>query len=73
MHQQSARPAPSAATYLRSAEAAAIVQVSPKTISRWAQQGLLLHQRTLGGGHRRYPEPAIRELVASLTQEVGAA
>jgi DNA-binding transcriptional MerR regulator len=71
MHQQSARPAPSAATYLRSAEVAAIVQVSPTTISRWAQQGLLLHQRTLGG-HRRYPEPAIRELVASLTQEVGA-
>jgi DNA-binding transcriptional MerR regulator len=71
MHQQSARRAPSVATNLRSAEAGAIVQVSPKTISRWAQQGLLLHQRTLGG-HRRYPEPVIRELVASLTQEVRA-
>jgi excisionase family DNA binding protein len=71
MHQQSARPAPSAATFLRSAEVAAILQVSPKTISRWARQGLLPCQRTLGG-HRRYPEPAIRELLASLTQEVGA-
>jgi len=71
MHQQSARRAPSAATFLQPAEVAAILQLSPKTISRWAQQGLLPYQRTLGG-HRRYPEPAIRELLASLTQEVRA-
>jgi len=49
---------------------AAILQVSPKTVARWAQQGLLPYQHTLGG-HRRYPEPAIRELAASLTEEVG--
>jgi excisionase family DNA binding protein len=72
MHQQSARPAPSTATFLHPAEVAAILQVSPKTISRWAQQGLLPHQRTLGG-HRRYPEPVIRELAASLVQEARAA
>jgi excisionase family DNA binding protein len=72
MHSQSARPAPSTATFLRSAQVAAILQVSPKTISGWAQQGLLPHERTLGG-HRRYPEPAIRELAASLHQEVRAA
>jgi excisionase family DNA binding protein len=71
MHQQSARPAPSAATFLRSAEVAALLQVSPKTIARWSQQGRLPFQRTLGG-HRRYPEPAIRQLLASLTQEVRA-
>jgi excisionase family DNA binding protein len=71
MHSQSARRAPSTATFLRSAEVAAILQVSPKTVSRWAQQGLLPHQRTLGG-HRRYPESAIRELAASLVQEVRA-
>ena len=71
MHQQSARPAPSAATFLQPAEVAAILQVSPKTISRLAQQGLLPYQRTLGG-QRRYPEPAIRELAASLVQEVRA-
>jgi DNA-binding transcriptional MerR regulator len=47
------------------------LQVSPKTIARWAHQGLLPCQRTLGG-HRRYPEPAIRELAASLTEEVRA-
>jgi excisionase family DNA binding protein len=69
MQHQSPRPAPSTASFLRSAEVAAILQVSPKTVARWAQQGLLPNQRTLGG-HRRYPEPAIRELAASLVQEV---
>ena len=69
MRNQSPRPAPSGATFLRSAQVATILQVSPKTIARWAQQGLLPCQRTLGG-HRRYPEPAIRELAASLHQEV---
>ena len=69
MQHQSPRPAPRVATFLRSAEVAAILQVSPKTVARWAQQGLLPCQRTLGG-HRRYPEPAIRELAASLVQEV---
>ena len=69
MHHQSPRPTPSTASFLRSAEVAAILQVSPKTVSRWAQQGLLPYQRTLGG-HRRYPEPVIRELAASLVQEV---
>ena len=71
MHSQSPRPAPSVASFLRSAQVAAILQVSPKTIARWAQLGLLPCQRTLGG-HRRYPEPAIRELAASLTEEVRA-
>jgi excisionase family DNA binding protein len=69
MHTQSARRAPRVATFLRSAEVAAILQVSPKTIARWARQGLLPYQRTLGG-HRRFPEPAIRELAASLVGEV---
>ena len=69
MHQQSPWHAPMVATFLRSAEVAAILQVSPKTVARWAQQGRLPYQRTLGG-HRRYPEPVIRELAASLVQEV---
>jgi excisionase family DNA binding protein len=71
MHSQSPRHAPSTASFLRSAEVAAILLVSPKTVARWAKQGLLPYQRTLGG-HRRYPEPAIRELAASLHQEVRA-
>jgi excisionase family DNA binding protein len=65
MHSQSARPAPSVASFLRSAEVAAILQVSPKTVCRWAMDGKLPFQRTLGG-HRRYPEETIRELAASL-------
>ena len=69
MHNQSPRHVPSTASFLRSAEVAAILQVSPKTVARWARQGLLPCQRTLGG-HRRYPELAIRELAASLHQEV---
>ena len=72
MHQQSARHAPSAATFLRAARVAAILQVSPKTISRWAKQGRLPYQRTLGG-HRRYPAAAIHQLAASLVQEVRSA
>ena len=69
MQSQSPRHAPSVASFLRSAEVAAILQVSPKTIARWAQQGRLPYQRTLGD-HRRYPESAIRELAAYLHQEV---
>jgi DNA-binding transcriptional MerR regulator len=69
MQHQSPRPAPSTASFLRSAGVAAILQVSPKTVARWAQLGLLPCQRTLGG-HRRYPELAIHELAASLVQEV---
>ena len=65
MHSQSARPAPRVASFLRSAEVAAILQVSPKTVCRWAMDGKLPFQCTLGG-HRRYPEEAIRELAASL-------
>jgi excisionase family DNA binding protein len=71
MRHQSARHTPSTANHLQPAEVAAILQVSPKTITRWAKQGLLPFQRTLGG-HRRYPQAAIRELAASLTQEVRA-
>jgi DNA-binding transcriptional MerR regulator len=72
MHQQSARPAPSPATYLQPAQVAAIVQVSPKTISRWAQQGLLPYQHPLSG-HRRYPAATVEQLAAALVQEVRAA
>ena len=71
MHQQSPRRVPRVASFLRSAQVAAILQVSPKTVARWAQQGRLPYQRTLGG-HRRYPESAIRELAASLVQEASA-
>jgi excisionase family DNA binding protein len=51
--------------YLRVGEAAEILKVCPKTACRWAMDGKLPFQLTLGG-HRRYPERAIRELAASL-------
>jgi excisionase family DNA binding protein len=54
--------------YLRTAEVAALLQVSPKTVSRWAKDGKLPFLRTLGG-HRRYPEDKVRELVGQLTVE----
>ena len=57
-----------ASSYLRAAEVADILHVSPKTVSRWAKEGKLPFMKTLGG-HRRYPEAEIRELVNQLRQE----
>jgi excisionase family DNA binding protein len=69
MHPKGARRLPSLQAHLRAAEVADLLHVSPKTVSRWAKLGLLPHLRTLGG-HRRFPEAAIRELAASLHQGV---
>ena len=57
-----------ASSYLRSAEVADLLSVSPKTVSRWAKEGKLPFMKTLGG-HRRYPAAAIRELVDILRRE----
>lgn len=51
--------------YIRTAEAAQILRVSPKTVSRWAKEGKIPHVMTLGG-HRRFPEAAILELARRL-------
>jgi len=71
MHHQRTRPTPDAEPFLYTSQVADLLHVSPKTIARWAKDGRLPSQRTLGG-HRRYPEPAIRELAASLAREVSA-
>jgi excisionase family DNA binding protein len=55
-------------SYLRTAEVADILHVSPKTVSRWAKEGKLPFLKTLGG-HRRYPEAKIRELANDLREE----
>jgi excisionase family DNA binding protein len=55
--------------YLRGAEVAELLQVSAKTVARWAKDGKLPYARTLGG-HRRYPEASIRALVDQLTMSV---
>ena len=39
--------------YLKASEAAILLHVSPKTVSRWAREGKLGHVVTLGG-HRRF-------------------
>jgi excisionase family DNA binding protein len=71
LHQRT-RPSPDAESFLHTSQAVDLLYVSPKTIARWAKDGRLPHQRTLGG-HRRYPEQAtIRRLAASLAQGVQA-
>jgi excisionase family DNA binding protein len=57
-----------APSYLRTAEVADLLHVSPKTVSRWAKEGKLPFMKTLGG-HRRYPEAQIRKLVNELAEE----
>jgi excisionase family DNA binding protein len=59
---------PAEPSYLRAAQVADILHVSPKTVSRWAQEGKLPFLKTLGG-HRRYPEAEIRELANYLREE----
>jgi excisionase family DNA binding protein len=61
-----ARPASTEPVYLRTEQVGAILHVSPKTVSRWAQEGRLPFQRTLGG-HRRFDPVKIRELADTLT------
>jgi excisionase family DNA binding protein len=58
-------------SYLRTAEVADILHVSPKTVSRWAKEGKLPFLKTLGG-HRRYPEAKIREVASDLREDVTA-
>ena len=57
---------PPSRTWLQTSEAAARLHVSPKTVTRWANQGRLEHRRTLGG-HRRYDPELIDALVQALT------
>jgi excisionase family DNA binding protein len=47
---------------LTPAEVALMFRVDPKTVTRWAKQGRLTSIRTLGG-HRRYREAEVRELL----------
>ena len=47
---------------LTPAEVASLFRVDPKTVTRWAKAGKLSSIRTLGG-HRRYRESEIRNLI----------
>jgi excisionase family DNA binding protein len=56
---------------LTTREAAGVLHVSSRTVTRWADRGRLRSLRTLGG-HRRYFEPDVLTLAASRTPEVQA-
>ena len=49
------------------AEVAALFRVDPKTVTRWADAGKMTAVRTLGG-HRRYRESEVRNLLKNLPQ-----
>jgi excisionase family DNA binding protein len=51
---------------LTPAEVATLFRVDPKTVTRWAKAGKLTSIRTLGG-HRRYKESEVKELLKETT------
>lgn len=52
---------------LTPAEVAALFRVDPKTVTRWAKAGKLASIRTLGG-HRRYRESEVLELLNGVSE-----
>jgi excisionase family DNA binding protein len=63
----SAHPAESEAL-LTPSEVASLFRVDPKTVTRWAKAGKLTSIRTLGG-HRRYRESEVRELLDGIPRQ----
>lgn len=56
---------PESEVLLTPAEVAALFRVDPKTVTRWAKAGKLSSIRTLGG-HRRYRESEVKELLTGM-------
>ncbi len=54
--------------YLGPGEVARILHVSPKTVSRWAEQGYLPCLVTLGG-HRRFRRKDVEEVARGMRRE----
>jgi excisionase family DNA binding protein len=67
----SRREQASKSTYLLPSEVARALQVSPKTVTRWAKEGKLPSRRTLGG-HRRYARADIESLAERLQEQIPA-
>ena len=59
---------PDAEPLLTPSEVAALFRVDPKTVTRWAKAGKLTSIRTLGG-HRRYRESEVRELLGQIPDQ----
>lgn len=55
-------------TLLTPSEVAALFRVDPKTVTRWAKAGKISSIRTLGG-HRRYRESEVRELLRGVPEQ----
>ncbi len=53
-------------------QVAAMFHVDPKTVTRWAHAGRLGSLRT-PGGHRRFKESEVMQLLRSLTTEAHSA
>ncbi|GIG27497.1 BldC family transcriptional regulator [Cellulomonas marina] len=53
-------------------EVASLFRVDPKTVTRWAQAGKISAVRTLGG-HRRFHEAEIRQLLQGVPQQAASA
>ena len=53
---------------LTPSEVANLFRVDPKTVTRWAKAGKLSSIRTLGG-HRRYRELEVRDLLNGVPQQ----
>lgn len=56
---------------LTPAEVAGLFRVDPKTVTRWANSGKLTCLRTLGG-HRRYRESEVRNLLGGAFSAVAS-
>ena len=54
------------------AEVAALFRVDPKTVTRWADAGKLNAVRTLGG-HRRYRQDEVQNLLVASSISLPAA
>jgi excisionase family DNA binding protein len=56
---------------LTPAEVAGLFRVDPKTVTRWANSGKLTSLRTLGG-HRRYRESEVQNLLGGAVSAVAS-
>jgi excisionase family DNA binding protein len=68
MSHRAGMTAPITDQLLTPGEVAVMFRVDPKTVTRWAQAGKLSAVRTLGG-HRRFHEAEVRELLTGVPQQ----
>ena len=57
--------------YISAGDAARLLRVSARTVSRWADQGRIPHLVTLGG-HRRFRKSNVLELLSSVQRSGGS-